>query len=518
MCDDLDQCLGSDGSGDNDGDGWCDDADPDDDDDGCPDGQDANRLTYSPDIDGDGTAFDCDVCIGDDASGNSDNDLFCDDLDVDVDGDGCFNEDDAAPADPTPGTWYADTDGDGFGDALLLTFDCSQPVGFVPDGSDCNDADDTVFPGQTEVVGAGEDRGCDGLVACANDVDGDGFGGAAFTLLPTTVGGSFDCSAVSGLASNTADCNDGDLAVNPGATEVVDDVDNDCSGVLLCWTDGDGDGHGGGTPATTQAASCAQGGHSTLGDDCDDGDDAAYPGADEVVADGVDQDCDAGDTCYVDADDDGDRPDTTSLVASVDLDCVDSGEAEGTDPAGDCNDASAAQSSLLSEICSNGLDDDCTPATPDLFDGDGDSITCSADCDDADPNRSPLIVEDCANGIDDDCDADVDLADFECDQDGDGVVAAVDNCPFEANATQEDTDGDGDGDVCDEDDDDDGLSDVLEIFVVGTDPLLMDTDDDGIVDPIEAILSPTSPILSDTDGDGVCDGPGTGFGTCTPAP
>ena len=40
------------------------------------------------------------------------------------------------------------------------------------------------------------------------------------------------------------------------------------------------------------------------------------PGATEVVADGVDSDCDGNETCYVDADDDGYRPDTTTTVLS----------------------------------------------------------------------------------------------------------------------------------------------------------------------------------------------------------
>jgi len=74
------------------------------------------------------------------------------------------------------------------------------------------------------------------------------------------------------------------------------------------------------------------------------------------------------------------------------------------------------------------------------------------------------------------------------DQDGDGVVDSCDNCPAVANAVQKDTDGDGQGDACDADDDNDGLTDVDEINLYGTDPLLFDTDGDGYGDGQEVAL------------------------------
>jgi subtilisin-like proprotein convertase family protein len=60
------------------------------------------------------------------------------------------------------------------------------------------------------------------------------------------------------------------------------------------------------------------------------------------VADGVDQDCNGGELCYLDNDGDGYRPNETATVASADLDCTDAREARGAAPTTDCNDNSAA--------------------------------------------------------------------------------------------------------------------------------------------------------------------------------
>jgi MYXO-CTERM domain-containing protein len=59
--------------------------------------------------------------------------------------------------------------------------------------------------------------------------------------------------------------------------------------------------------------------------DCDDGDPDVWPGAPEVVADGVDQDCDGGDWCYVDSD--GDAVGEGAAAEGGDLDCDDAAEA-----------------------------------------------------------------------------------------------------------------------------------------------------------------------------------------------
>jgi hypothetical protein len=57
--------------------------------------------------------------------------------------------------------WYADTDGDGYGDATTTTADCWAPAGYVADGTDCDDADDTVNPGEADICDT-LDNDCDG--------------------------------------------------------------------------------------------------------------------------------------------------------------------------------------------------------------------------------------------------------------------------------------------------------------------------------------------------------------------
>lgn len=59
-----------------------------------------------------------------------------------------------------PETFYADTDGDGFGDASAGVGACIPPPGHVADATDCDDADGENFPGNEEVCD-GADNDCD---------------------------------------------------------------------------------------------------------------------------------------------------------------------------------------------------------------------------------------------------------------------------------------------------------------------------------------------------------------------
>ena len=58
--------------------------------------------------------------------------------------------------------YYADADGDGYGNSSVTTNNCTQPIGYVTNNTDCNDAVAAVNPGQTEILYNGVDDNCNG--------------------------------------------------------------------------------------------------------------------------------------------------------------------------------------------------------------------------------------------------------------------------------------------------------------------------------------------------------------------
>jgi hypothetical protein len=205
-----------------------------------------------------------------------------------------------------------------------------------------------------------------------------------------------------GLSAWDGDCDDGDPDAFPGAAEVAaDGIDQDCDG--SDGADSDGDGH----------ALVPWGG------DCDDADATVFPDADEALGDGVDQDCDGKDA---DADGDGsaDGPDCDDSDArvhpgapdvpwdGVDADCdgrsdwdADRDGLDSTLGGGpDCDDGDPSVPAL-DEVWYDGIDQDCDGA--DDYDADGDGFPVASDCDDADPRVNPAAT-DVHDGRDDDCD------------------------------------------------------------------------------------------------------------------
>jgi hypothetical protein len=137
---------------------------------------------------------------------------YCNDVDDDCDG--IVDEDDAEDAP----TWYADADGDGYGDPKTPVIACDAPKGAVIEGDDCNDADSEIHPDAWDTPYDGIDQDCTGADWC--DVDGDG-----------------DDAEVCG----GGDCDDVNPSVYSGAPELPDGIDNDCDGVAEDDdTDGDG--------------------------------------------------------------------------------------------------------------------------------------------------------------------------------------------------------------------------------------------------------------------------------------
>jgi len=102
------------------------------------------------------------------------------------------------------------------------------------------------------------------------------------------------------------------------------------------------------------------------------------------------------------------------------------------------------------------------------------------------------------------------------DNDGDGIGNNGDAFP-DNKYEWEDTDGDGIGDNADTDDDGDGLSDIDEVDLFETEPLIADTDSNGISDGEEdfdsdglgnadEIKAGADPFNEDSDSDGILDG------------
>jgi large repetitive protein len=100
-------------------------------------------------------------CDDADASINPGETETCDGTDNNCSGD----ESDA----PGTATFYADYDGDGYGDSSASTTACTVPSGYVTDDTDCNDEVDFVNPGESANPYSTWDADCDGVWDKANE-------------------------------------------------------------------------------------------------------------------------------------------------------------------------------------------------------------------------------------------------------------------------------------------------------------------------------------------------------------
>ncbi|HMV65355.1 MAG TPA: putative metal-binding motif-containing protein [Myxococcota bacterium] len=365
---------------------------------------------------------------------------------------------------PTP--WYADRDGDTWGDATLSLVDCYPPPNTADRAGDCNDLVEAVHPGATEVCSPW-DEDCDGLIDEGAgpfwypDTDGDSHGDETYEGLQS-------CQAPpSRWVRSHDDCDDLDGEIWPGAEEVCDLRDNDCDGFIDVragqdlrephWRDQDRDGWGAG--ARTLACDAPGDDLAPQTGDCNDLRADIFPGAPEVC-DGVDSNCADG----IDDEDrisywpDGDRDRYGDDGFPPDLLCrgARDGNPAWVDRGGDCDDDDPLISPAAREICDT-LDNDCdgtidvdrgldlrTEHWPDLDDdgygaSSGALLACDLphdglarnddDCDDASAAVHPGATEVC-DGVDSNCARGIDDEDRVAmwpdeDQDGWGDASAT---------------------------------------------------------------------------------------------
>lgn len=170
--------------------------------------------------------------------------------------------------------WYQDADNDTYGNADVTFVGCVPPTGYVLDSVDCDDTNNAVFTPSTYYV----------------DADNDGYG---------TGNGQLFCSNPgTGYATQNGDCNDNNDAINPGSAEICDNLDNNCNNqtdegltFVNYFVDADNDGFG--TGVAQSFCSNPGAGFALQAGDCNDNSNAIYPGATDIADNGIDENCDS---------------------------------------------------------------------------------------------------------------------------------------------------------------------------------------------------------------------------------
>ncbi len=167
-------------------------------------------------------------------------------------------------------TYYKDADGDGYGDSRGDPVEeTDRPAGYVENNDDCDDGNDAIHPGVDEICDDDLDNDCDGQVdsndsECGGgnlggggEVDGDGDGvtiadgdcddnnNSVYPGKEEVCGDGIDqnCNGQvdegcnldadgDGVTVDQGDCDDNNPNIHPGAEEIPNDgIDQNCDGV-----------------------------------------------------------------------------------------------------------------------------------------------------------------------------------------------------------------------------------------------------------------------------------------------
>ncbi len=162
------------------------------------------------------------------------------------------------------------------------------------------------------------------------------------------------------------ECDDGNTLINPSMPEVCDGIDNNCDGQVdegvtnRYYADQDLDGFG--NNEVVLEGCTAPSGYVTIGNDCDDSNEAIFPSASEECND-IDDDCD------------GEIDENLSFGLYLDLDG--DGHGDPNQPSTDCQNTEGY-------------------------------VFYDDDCDDTNPNVYTGAVEDPTDGLDNNCNGDID--------------------------------------------------------------------------------------------------------------
>ncbi|MBM3428643.1 MAG: hypothetical protein FJX95_07660, partial [Bacteroidetes bacterium] len=276
-------------------------------------------------------------------------------------------------------TWYLDADADGY--YASSTSACSNPgSGYTATqgiNGDCNDAVASINAGATEVCGNGIDENCDGI----DEI----------------------CTGTPGCTDMMA-CN-----YDPSATQ----NNGSCTYEIIWYLDADADGY-----YVSSQSACTNPGAgytATMGidGDCDDGSASINAAASEICGDGIDQNCDGFD-------------DACAIPGCMDVTACNY-EPAATQDDGSCFfatdwyldlDLDGYASEVLNACASPGVDYTS-------------SVLPLNDCDDTDASINPGATDICENGVDEDCSGD----DASCTLEGCMDATA---CNYDANATVDD--------------------------------------------------------------------------------